>query len=145
LDAASTWITVGARLLLGIPYFRAGLGIVEIGDGVGYTGRRTGRGSAAYHLRVQPGSRIEPAARDVWLTHRWRAYARHAGRLLEIPVRHEPWPLRAATVTTLDESLTRAAGLPEPPEAALAHYSDGVADVAFGPARLVRRTGPKGA
>jgi hypothetical protein len=43
----------------------------------------------------------------------------------------------------LDESLTAAAGLPAPPEAALAHYSDGVADVAFGPARLVRPAGTK--
>jgi uncharacterized protein YqjF (DUF2071 family) len=140
LDAASTWITVGARLLLGIPYFRAGMGIVEIGDGVGYTGRRAGRGPA-YHLRVQPGKPIQPSGHDLWLTHRWRAYTRHAGRLLEIPVRHEPWPLQAATVTMLDESLTAAAGLPAPPEDALAHYSDGVADVAFGPARLARPTG----
>jgi hypothetical protein len=50
--------------------------------------------------------------------------------------------LQAATVTMLDESLTAAAGLPAPPEAELAHYSDGVADVAFGPARLVRPAGP---
>jgi uncharacterized protein YqjF (DUF2071 family) len=145
LDAASTWLTVGARLLIGAPYFRAGLGIVEVGDGIGYTGRRTGRGPAAYHLRVEPGQHIQPSARDVWLTHRWRAYTRHAGCLLEIPVRHEPWPLQSATVTMLDESLTAAAGLPAPPEAEFAHYSDGVADVTFGPARLVRPTRAKGA
>lgn len=138
LDAASGWITIGARLLLGVPYVRARLGIVEIGDGIGYTGTRAGRAPAGYHLRVQPGQRIQPSGLDTWLTHRWRAYTRHAGCLLEIPVRHEPWPLRTAAVTTLDESLTKAAGLAAPPEAALAHYSDGVAGVAFGPARLVR-------
>jgi uncharacterized protein YqjF (DUF2071 family) len=147
LDAASNWITIGARLLLGVPYFRGRLGIVEIGDGIGYTGTRTWRGPAGYHLRVRPGQPIEPSGLDVWLTHRWRAYTRHAGCLVEIPVRHEPWPLRAAAVTMLDESLTTAAGLAAPPEATLAHYSDGVTDVAFGAPRPVsfgRRTPGKG-
>ena len=51
LDAASTWITIGARLLLGAPYFRAELGIAA-GDGVRYFGKRTGAAPAAYRLRV---------------------------------------------------------------------------------------------
>jgi len=135
LDAASTWITIGARLLLGAPYFRAELGIA-VGDGVRYCGKRTGPAPAAYRLRVQPGPQIEPGDLDLWLTHRWRAYTRHAGCLLEIPVRHEPWPLHTAAVSMLDESLTTAAGLPAPGRVTLAHYSTGVARVAFGAPRL---------
>lgn len=135
LDAASTWITIGARLALGAPYFRAELAI-EDGDGIRYTGTRTGRTRAAYRLHIRPGPAIGAAALDLWLTHRWRAYTRHFGRLLEIPVRHEPWPLQTASVTMLDESLTTAAGLPAPTEIALAHFSAGVTDVAFGVPRL---------
>lgn len=79
-----------------------------------------------------------PSRPGSMLTHRWRAYTRHAGRLLEIPVRHEPWPLQAATVTLINESLTAAAGLPAPAGAALAHYPAGVAG-----SRSARRGRPK--
>ena len=143
LDAASTWITAGARLLLGAPYFRARLGI-EAGDGVRYTGTRIGPTPAAYRLHVRPGRPADPGGLDLWLTHRWRAYTRHAGYLLEIPVRHEPWPLRAAAVTMLSQSLTTAAGLPAPGKVALAHYSAGVSGVAFGAARPIRPPRPAG-
>lgn len=136
LDAACAWITIGARLMLGAPYFRAELDITAADGGVRYAGARKGRTAAAYRLHARPGPEIEPADLDLWLTHRWRAYTRHAGRLLEIPVRHEPWPLQAATVTMIDESLTAAAGLPAPGRVALAHYSTGVAGVAFGTPRI---------
>lgn len=135
LDAASTWITIGARLLLGAPYFRAELDITA-GDGLCYSGKRTGPTPAGYRLCVRPGPQIEPADLDLWLTHRWRAYTRHVGCLLEIPVRHERWPLRTAAVSVLDESLTTAAGLPAPGGVARAHYSAGVAGVAFGAPRV---------
>lgn len=137
LDAAAAWITVGARLLLGAPYFLAALAI-DAGDGVRYAGARLSRRRPSCRLQVRPGPPVEPDGLEVWLTHQWRAYTRHAGMLLELPVRHEPWPLRAATVTGLAESLTAAAGLPAPPAPALVHYSEGVAEVAFGPARPVR-------
>jgi uncharacterized protein YqjF (DUF2071 family) len=137
LDAARTWITIGARLALGAPYFRAALAI-EDGERISYTGTRKGRTRAAYRLHVRPGPQIDAGPLDLWLTHRWRAYTRHAGRLLEIPVRHEPWPLQEATVTGLEESLTTAAALPPPGDIALARYSAGVAGVAFGVPRPAR-------
>jgi uncharacterized protein YqjF (DUF2071 family) len=136
LDAASTWITVGARLLLGAPYFRSRLEI-RTGTAVRYHGTRPGWRRAQYQAEVLPGAAAGSGELDVWLTHRWRAYTSHGGWLLEVPVRHEPWPLRSVTVSRLDQSLTAAAGLPAPPEPALTHYSDGVTDVAFGAARPV--------
>lgn len=146
LDAASRWITAGARLMLGMPYFRAAADVefrvgadVGVGDGIEYRGARAGHGDARYRLHIQPGAPMPPGDLDVWLTHRWRAFSQHLGTLLEIPVRHGPWPLRTAEIVTLQQSLTTAAGLPPPPAEALTHYSRGVADVAFGPARRVRR------
>jgi uncharacterized protein YqjF (DUF2071 family) len=138
LDAASTWITVGARLLLGAPYYRSRLKIAS-GSAIRYSGTRPGRRPAGYQLDAQAGSDIQPGDLDLWLTHRWRAYTRYAGLLLEVPVRHEPWPLRSVTVGTLEESLTAAAGLPAPAAPALAHYSDGVTGVAFGVVRPLRQ------
>lgn len=109
--AARLWITLAARWLLGAPYVRADLA-VGAGDGVRYLGTRAG--SWDYQLDVQPGLPLSPSDLDIWLTHRWRPYTEHAGYLLQMPVRHEPWPLRRAAVTRLDQSVTTAAGLPRP-------------------------------
>ena len=73
----------------------------------------------------------------MWLTGRWRAFSRHVGRLFETPITHEPWPLRAATVVELEQTLTSAAGLPEVAGEPLVHYSDGVRDVRVGVSRIV--------
>ena len=141
LDAASTAVTYGARLMLGLPYARASAGI-DAGDGqdVAYWGVRAASAGARYRLRIRPGAPVPPDDLGIWLTHRWRAYTQHLGCLLEIPVRHGPWPLQAAEITTLEQSLTTAAGLPDPRGQALVHYSCGVADVVFGAPRPVRRT-----
>ncbi|MDO8389006.1 MAG: DUF2071 domain-containing protein [Actinomycetota bacterium] len=42
------------------------------------------------------------------------------------PVQHGPWPLRAATLHHLDQSLVQAAGLPEPTGTPHVRASDGV-------------------
>ncbi|WP_405911405.1 DUF2071 domain-containing protein [Streptomyces longwoodensis] len=95
---------------------------------------------------VSPGRRREPGGRGGLrsraagagrLTSRRRAYTRRLGLLWETPVEHEPWPLAEASVEVLEETLTRAAGLPAPASAPLVHYSEGVRHVRFGPSRPV--------
>lgn len=135
LDAARAWITFGARLLLGAPYRLARLSVSRA-DVVRYAGRRLGS-AARYRLAVAPGEAVAEDRLDRWLTDRVRAYTRHAGTLLEVPVSHEPWPLRRAEVASLEQTLTDAAGLPRPGRPALVHYSDGVRDVGFAAARAV--------
>ena len=94
--------------------------------------------------RPAPDTKIRvPLLRQAWrmvtFVH-WRYDASVAGYLLQMPVRHEPWPLRQAAVTRLDESVTTAAGLPRPSGEPLVDYSDGVTGVAFGAARPVARS-----
>ncbi len=101
-----------------------------------YAGVRRG-GSPSYRVVVRPGAAVEASEHAVWLTGRWRAYTRHVGRLFETPITHEPWPLRAATVVELQQTLTSAAGLPEAVGEPLVHYSDGVRDVRVGVSRIV--------
>jgi uncharacterized protein YqjF (DUF2071 family) len=60
------------------------------------------------------------------LAGRWRAYTRVGGRLLAIPVEHEPWALRRAELVHLDETLLAAADLAQPTAEPVVHYSDGV-------------------
>lgn len=92
LDATSATVAFGARLMLGAPYFRASAD-VDIGDGVCYLGVRAGRRAVRYRLHIQPGPPKPSSDLDVWLTHRWRAYTRHLGRLLGDP---RPAPVLAA-------------------------------------------------
>ena len=41
-------------------------------------------------------------------------------------VEHEPWPLQQATLVSLEETVRRAAGLPDDTAPPLVHYSPGV-------------------
>lgn len=134
LDVASTWLTLAARALLGVPYYRSHLK-VSGDDELRYQGVRGHRADICYDIRLAPGGGVAGTAFDIWLTHRWRAYSRHAGRLLEIPVRHEPWPLEHAQIRALRQTLTDAAGLPGELGEPFAHFSPGVNEVAFGPPR----------
>jgi len=136
LEAASATMVLGARTFAGVPYHRGALSIDERGGLISYTGVRSG-GSPAYRVVVRPGAPVEASDHDVWLTGRWRAYSRHVGRLLETPIAHEPWPLRAATVVGQEQTLTSAAGLAEAAGEPLVHYSDGVRDVRIGVSRIV--------
>jgi uncharacterized protein YqjF (DUF2071 family) len=118
LEAASLPLVVGASTLYGVPYRWAAMG-VDRGDTVRYRSRR----------RV--GARVgepdhHPAPLDDWLTGRWRAWTRIAGRRCAVPVHHEPWPLWHATVVDLHQSLLPAAGLPEPHGPPRVRHSPGV-------------------
>ncbi|MGP4113405.1 YqjF family protein [Streptomyces sp. 4N509B] len=132
--------TLAARATVGAPYHWADLAVTlhdagDAGRTVRYSGARRGRGGPSYALTVRPGERLRPSERDVWLTGRWRAYTRHLGVLWEVPVCHEPWPLRTATLDGIDETLLEAVGLPAPAADPVVHYAEAVREVRIGPPR----------
>ncbi len=136
IDVDSAVMAIAARVGLGIPYLPADM-VVEVGHTVRYESRRLADPPARHRIEVRPGAEVaELSERDSALVGRWRAFARPAGRLVQVPVEHEPWPVRAGEIVELDESLTRAAGLPPPHGEPVVHYSDGV-DARFGPPRPV--------
>ncbi|MFI6360782.1 YqjF family protein [Streptomyces sp. NPDC050743] len=134
----SSPVMLAARLI-GAPYHLGHLTLSRAGDVVTYAGAR-GHGGRSYRVVVLPGEPVQPSPRDVWLTSRWRAFTRGCGVLWQTPVEHEPWPLRAARLDDLQETLTREAGLPPPAQEPLVHFSDGVHKVRFGVSRPVRPT-----
>jgi uncharacterized protein len=128
LDVDSTANVAGGRLI-GAPYFRSRMSVtatsVDGAEAIRYRCRRLGS-DVGHDVTVIPGESIEP---DAWLdqlTGRWRAYTVVAGRTLEVPVSHEPWPLRDATIAAIEESVVAASGLPAPTSDLVAHCSDGV-------------------
>jgi uncharacterized protein len=137
LDVSSALNFLAGRTIA--PYFPAAMSVA--GDGpVIYRCRRRGGPPARHQIEVDPGAAIGRGAQRALvdrLTGRWRAFARvPSGRLALVPVQHEPWPLQEATLTHLDQSLLRAAGLPEPDADPMVHYSAGV-DARIGPPRPV--------
>lgn len=147
LDAASPSAVAAARLLYGLPYFRADMTVGAAPGTVRYRSEGRRRGArppgGAYDLEVAPGalrSAESVGELDHYLTARFTLWNRHGPVLLRTPVEHDAWQLREASVAGLTQDLTGAAGLPAPEGDPLVHYSPGV-DVRIGPPRLVRPAG----
>ncbi|MER8032550.1 DUF2071 domain-containing protein [Streptomyces bauhiniae] len=139
LDVTCPLLLAGRAL--GVPYQLADLRVLVTGDTVTYTGtRRTG--DAGYRLVVRPGAPVEPTELDVWLTSRWRAYSRRLGVFWETPVGHEPWAPAGVTVAALEQTVTKAAGLPPPRGEPVALFSRSVDRAWVGPTRPVRSPTP---
>lgn len=99
--------------------------------------RRWPRRVADSGLVVELGDPVVADELDVFLTARWGLFSRGVLGLRHAPVDHEPWPLRSASLVSLDESLVLAAGLPAPVGDPHVRGSDGVS-VRIGRPRRVR-------
>ena len=88
-------------------------------------------------LTVEVGEPVDPTPLEMWLTARWGAHTRKAGRTWWVPNEHVPFPLRAADVVDLDDDLVAAAGVRTAGERLRALYSPGVR-ARFGRPSVVR-------
>jgi uncharacterized protein YqjF (DUF2071 family) len=73
--------------------------------------RRVPRRGLRSRLTITIGDLVEPTPLEVWLTARWGAHTRKAGRKWWVPNEHEPWPLRAAEIVELRDQLVDASGV----------------------------------
>src|SRR5213082_302253 len=100
LDAASAAAVAAARLSVRLPYY---LSRIERGEGWYRSERRVSE--ASFDVRFSVGAEIgraSPGSTEEFLVERYRLYSRAAGPLLWCgPVRHEPWPLYAASLTSV--------------------------------------------
>lgn len=128
LDVARLPVVAGMRATIGLPYAWSAMSIRPADDRIVYRCRRRWPApAAASHVAAHVGPLIgdpERTALDDWVTGRWRAFSRVAGRWLVVEVEHEPWPLRHAELLALDDGLLPAAGVPvaRPPD--LVHAAD---------------------
>ncbi|GAA3828359.1 DUF2071 domain-containing protein [Brevibacterium ammoniilyticum] len=129
LDASRLPPVIGARLSTGLPYWWSAAAHRVAGESVSYTMTRRGTALGS-RVSIDLGDPItEPGRLEAFLTARWGMHIRHVGGTYFMPNTHEPWSLRAASVTELDDDLVTAAGLPDwvstqPPDSVL--YSPGV-------------------
>ena len=87
-------------------------------------------------LTVRVGDRVEPTPLETWLTARWGAHTRVAGRTLWVPNEHEAWPLYAAGVVELADDLLGASGVTPSGPRLRALWSPGVATRFGRPSRV---------
>jgi uncharacterized protein len=115
------------RIGLGTPYTWARMRLTRHGDRIAYDSmRRWPRRGLRCRLTVDVGDPVEPSPLEVWLTARWGAHTRKAGRTWWVPNEHVPFPLREAEVVDLDDELVAAAGVQPTGERLRALYSPGV-------------------
>lgn len=127
LETQRLLVVPAARIGLGIPYTWARLSLRREGDVVTYTSRRRmpDPGLASV-LSVRVGDPVEPTPLETWLTARWGAHTRVAGRTVWVPNEHEPWPLSAAEVLDLRDDLLGASGARPAGEPLRGLFSPGV-------------------
>jgi uncharacterized protein YqjF (DUF2071 family) len=115
------------RVSLGVPYTWAKMRLTRTGDHLTYDSvRRWPHRGLRNRVEVVVGEPVDPTPLEIWLTARWGAHTRKAGRTWWVPNEHEPWPLCAAELTELDTDLVLAAGAPTAGEPLRALFSAGV-------------------
>jgi uncharacterized protein YqjF (DUF2071 family) len=129
LEAASLLAVVAARVGYGLPYFPAAMSRRVEGDRIDYVSRRRAGPPAALEItwRIgEPTGSAAPGGLDHFLVERYTLYVMRRRGLHRARVVHAPYPLRAATVERLSESLRAAAGLPAGSSPTRCHHSPGV-------------------
>ena len=115
LEASRLLVSLAARVAFALPYTWARMRVERDGDVLTYaTSRRwPGPRGAGGRLTVRVGDELaRPTPVDEFVTSRFGLHTRALGRTWWIPNHHDAWPLRAATLLDLDDSLVAAAALP---------------------------------
>jgi len=127
LEGARAIAAIGARLAYGLPYAWARMRVDRTATQLSYRSARLWPNSSGRtNIIVAPGEPVRTRPLDVFLTARYRLYSFILGRLTYTSVEHAPWPLQAARLIRVDQTLTAAAGLPDPEAEPIAHFSSGV-------------------
>ncbi len=148
LDAARLAFVAPARAA-GLPYVWSSMRVDERDGVVRYDtdDRLWGAPDAQSLVELRPGAPIvedDESALDRFLTARFRLFATGPLGPFTVPVEHRRWPLRRASVETLDDELVAAAGFDVRGEP-LVHYSNGVeVRVGFPSAVPAARAAPAG-
>ncbi len=127
LECERLAVAAVTRTTLGLSYTWAKMRLTRRDDVVSYRSvRRWPDGGLRCDVTVRVGDEVAPSPLDVWLTARWGAHTRSAGRTWWVPNEHEAWPLRAAEVLTLDQDLLAASGVAAADDRIASLFSPGV-------------------
>jgi uncharacterized protein YqjF (DUF2071 family) len=127
LESSRLAVVPLTRIGLGLPYTWARMRLIRNGSTLSYASlRRWPEPGLRSRLIVRVGEVITPSPLQVWLTARWGAHTRKAGRTWWVPNEHDPWPLQSADIVHLDDDLLPASGVTPSGGPIPALYSPGV-------------------
>lgn len=127
LETARFAVVPVVRATLGVPYMWARMRITRSGDRIRYESvRRWPRRGPRSGVTVRVGADVEPTPLEVWLTARWGAHTRIAGRTWWVPNEHAAWRFQSAEILELDDELVAAAGVEPSGDRLRALFSPGV-------------------
>jgi hypothetical protein len=134
LEAASRLAVTAARLTFGLPYWFARMSLDGDSDGNFTYDTVRENSEARLHVTYRVGDALEKGALEDFLVERYLLYVERRGRLQRAQVHHAPYPLCAAEVRDVQDSLMPAARLPAA-AGAPRHvcFSDGVDVEVFAP------------
>lgn len=141
LDAANPLAVAIARTFFHLNYYRARMQVTRERGAITYASRRLSDGPtpATCAIRCEPAGSVasaRPGTLEHFLAERYLLYAARRNRLYRGQVHHTPYPLQAARILALDETLIAAAGIDRPAAAPLAHFARGVSVEVFALTRL---------
>lgn len=137
LDASSRLAVKAARWGWGLPYFLATMTFERGEAELAYSTTRRDPAASALHARYRPGRSLgasAPGTFEYFLLERYLLFSLRRGVVHEGQVHHVPYPAQEVELTSLEDGLVAAAGLPapaRPPDAV--HYASGVDVEVFGP------------
>jgi uncharacterized protein YqjF (DUF2071 family) len=112
LETARLAVVPVVRAAMGVPYMWARMRVTRSADEICYESRRRWpRRGLRSRMTVRIGPQVAATDLEVWLTARWGAHTRRAGRTWWMPNEHVTWPLRSAEILELDDELVAAAGV----------------------------------
>jgi uncharacterized protein YqjF (DUF2071 family) len=112
LESARLAVVPAIRLALGVPYTWARMRVTQSPGVISYDSvRRWPQCGLRSRVAVRLGETTAPTALETWLTSRWGAHTRKAGRTWWVPNEHDPWSLQATELLHLDDELVAAGGV----------------------------------
>jgi len=137
LDASSTLVVAGARMLFNLPYHRAAMSVTTAGSTVHYRSVRRSDQQAAFAADYEPAGPVslpQPGSLDYFLTERYCLYqVDRRRRPYRLEILHPPWPLQPARARIAQHTIADAAGVRLPDTSPVFHVSARQDMVAWGP------------
>lgn len=143
LDAGNPLAVRAARLLFGLPYYRAEMQVGVQEDTVTYFSRRTRQTGgttaslAGTYRPIGPRFRPEPGSLEYFLTERYCLYTiDRRGERRRLEIHHPPWELQIAAAEFAVNTMTAPLGVTLPDSTPLLHFAKRQDTVAFPLTRL---------
>ncbi|HEX8354086.1 MAG TPA: DUF2071 domain-containing protein [Pyrinomonadaceae bacterium] len=129
LDINSPFAKWGGRQFFFLPYHSAEMSLGQRENSIHFASARPAGDAPAADFRAgwTFGGRLaqaEPDSLDFFLTERYCLYSAAREQLYRCRVFHEPWPLRAAEVSSHESTMLEALGLAAPAGEPLVHYAE---------------------